>query len=273
MILLEYLKLVIKGIFIGFGKIIPGVSGSLIAMSLGVYEEAIEKITYFFKDIPRNVIYFLFLGSGVMVSILFGSKVVLFLLANFYAPTIFLFSGLVMGSIPMIRGKVKKKDASYFFLLFSFILLLNVGMHLKGNTTFVYHNNFSSNLQVCLLGFLEAFTMIVPGISGTSLFISLGYYAFIMELFSNIFVILKNNIQIPFFFTLFFIVGVYVISMLIHYLFQYHEKLTYTMILAFSYFALFFMVKDAILKTAHLFDFFIGFLLMFFGFLLCKKIE
>lgn len=271
-----YLKnftLIFKGILIGFGKIIPGVSGSLIAMSLGIYEEAIERITYFFKDIPRNVIYFMLLGVGVLISILCGSKVVLFLLEHFYSSTIFLFSGLVLGSIPTIRSKIEKKNLSYFLVLCFVIILLNIGMHWKGDTPFVYENNLSGNLQVCLLGFLEAFTMIVPGISGTSLFISLGYYEFLMYLFSHIFSILKTSFQIPFFFVLFFLLGVYLVSALTHYLFQHHERITYTMILGFSYSALFFMIKDAFLKTNTMLEILGGILLFFLGFSLCKKIE
>ncbi len=273
MITLKYVELLIKGIFIGLGKIIPGVSGSLIAMSLGVYEEAVERITYFFKDIPRNVVYFLFLGMGVMVSILFGSKVVLFFLNHSYSPTIFLFSGLVMGAVPTIRSKIKNKNLHYVCTLLFFILFLNLILSLKGGNEFVYENTIIGNLQVALIGFLEAFTMIVPGISGTSLFISLGYYSFIMELFSNIFSIIKTSIQIPIFFCLFFLIGVYVVSIIMHYLLEKKERLTYTLILAFSYSALFFMLKDAVMKSQGIFDFFISPFFFFIGFYLCKKIE
>ncbi len=273
MITLKYIELLIKGIFIGLGKIIPGVSGSLIAMSLGVYEEAVERITYFFRDIPRNVVYFLFLGLGVMVSILFGSRIVLFFLDYSYSPTIFLFSGLVMGAVPTIRSKIKNKNMGYVCMLLFSILLLNIALSLKGGTDFVYHNNIMGNLQVAIIGFLEAFTMIVPGISGTSLFISLGYYSFIMELFSNIFSIVQTSIQIPILFTLFFLVGVYTISILMNYLLKKKERLTYILILAFSYSALFFMLQDAFTHSDSIFEFFSAPLFFFIGFYLCKKIE
>ncbi len=273
MITLKYAELLIKGIFIGLGKIIPGVSGSLIAMSLGVYEEAVERITYFFKDIPRNVVYFLSLGIGVMLSILFGSKIVLFFLNYAYSPTIFLFSGLVMGAVPTIRRKIKNKNLSYVCILLFSILFLNIILSLKGGSSFVYHNNIIGNFQVALIGFLEAFTMIVPGISGTSLFISLGYYSFIMELFSNIFSVLQTNIQIPLLFALFFLIGVYTISIFMHYLLEKKEGLTYTLILAFSYSALFFMLKDAFLHSQGIFDFLSAPFFFLLGFYLCKKIE
>ncbi len=270
---LKYIELILKGILIGLGKIIPGVSGSLIAMSLGVYEEAVGRITYFFKDIPRNVTYFFFLGMGAMLSILFGSRIVLFLLSHSYSPTIFLFAGLVLGAIPTIRSKIENKNIRYFGTLIFFILLLNIGLSLKGTHTFIYENNFIGNMQVGIIGFLEAFTMIVPGISGTSLFISLGYYSFIMELFSTIFSILKTDIQIPIVFVSFFIVGVYIVSILMNYLLKKQERLTYTMILAFSYSALFFMIKDAFVHCSGIFEILSAPFLFYIGFYLCKKIE
>ena len=36
--------LVLKGFIIGLGKIIPGVSGSMLAISLGLYEKLISSI-------------------------------------------------------------------------------------------------------------------------------------------------------------------------------------------------------------------------------------
>ena len=40
----------LKGIVIGIGKIIPGVSGAVIAISLGVYEKGLEAITKINKE-------------------------------------------------------------------------------------------------------------------------------------------------------------------------------------------------------------------------------
>ena len=46
--------LILKGILIGIGKIIPGVSGSMIAISLGIYEKLINSINDFFKSPNKN---------------------------------------------------------------------------------------------------------------------------------------------------------------------------------------------------------------------------
>ena len=40
--------LILKGIIIGIGKIIPGVSGSMLAISMGIYQKMIDSVNNFF---------------------------------------------------------------------------------------------------------------------------------------------------------------------------------------------------------------------------------
>ena len=50
----DKLILVIKGFFFGIANIIPGVSGGTIALTMGVYEDLIEVISHFFRDLKRS---------------------------------------------------------------------------------------------------------------------------------------------------------------------------------------------------------------------------
>ena len=38
-----------KGLIVGIGKILPGVSGALLAISLNIYDKGIDAITNFFS--------------------------------------------------------------------------------------------------------------------------------------------------------------------------------------------------------------------------------
>jgi len=49
--------LILKGFLIGIGKIIPGVSGSLLAISLGVYDKAINSLVNLFNNFKENFIF------------------------------------------------------------------------------------------------------------------------------------------------------------------------------------------------------------------------
>lgn len=269
----DYIVLIVKGMIIGLGKIIPGVSGSLLAMSLGVYEKSIYKIRYFKKEIQENILYFFFLGIGILIAIIFGSKIILYFLNHYYVLTIFLFIGLILGIVPSVYKKVKKKDIKYYIVTILTVIVTLLLLNFKNINNFVYENNFVSNIQILLMGFIEAFTMIVPGISGTAIFLILGYYEFIMSLFSNISSIIFSN---PFMVSLFFIsflFSVYLVSIFINFMLSKHEKITYAMILGFGYSSIILLLKEVIPKVSNPLEILFSFFLVILGFIISKKFE
>lgn len=153
------------------------------------------------------------------------------------------------------------------------IIILTFVFNFKSSSNFIYKNNFISNIQVVIIGFLEAFTMIVPGISGTAIFMNLGYYNFLMNLFSNSIEILFYSFNIIFIFSLSFILSVYFISSLMNYLLSKKEKITYSIILGFSYVSMYFMFKDAILSINSIFETIIGIILFIAGLIISMRLE
>lgn len=101
------LILILKGFLVGIGKIIPGVSGSLIAFSLGIYEKAIDAINNFFSDLKNNILFLGKIGVGVLIAILVFSKLILYFIDNYYVYTITLFIGLIAGTTPSILKKAE----------------------------------------------------------------------------------------------------------------------------------------------------------------------
>ena len=101
------IKNVLKGFIIGIGKIIPGVSGSMLAISLGVYEKILEIIANL-KFITINKFFFLStIILGALISTSIFSKGVKWLLDNFYFSIMLLFIGLIIGGFPDIYKEVK----------------------------------------------------------------------------------------------------------------------------------------------------------------------
>ena len=107
---------ILKGMIIGLGKIIPGVSGSVLAISLGIYEKCIDIISNIKKELKYNIKFIFLLCIGISLGIICGSKIICFLLDSFYFPTMCLFIGLISSSIKYIVKKIKtKKNQIYFF--------------------------------------------------------------------------------------------------------------------------------------------------------------
>ena len=72
------MKLLGIGFIIGLGKILPGISGSVLAIRLGIYEKVIHSLVTFFQDVKKNIEYLGVLGCGFVIAILLGSKVLLY---------------------------------------------------------------------------------------------------------------------------------------------------------------------------------------------------
>ena len=173
---------ILKGILIGIGKILPGVSGSLIAISLGVYYKSIHIIGNIYKINKNDLIFLSNLLIGICISIVLFSKLIINLLNIYYIQTMLLFLGLITGCINGLL-KIIKKDLNFIniiFLLFPLliILLINV-INIKINISINYFTIF-------FLGILESITMILPGVSGTALFMYLNIYQNILGLMSTI---------------------------------------------------------------------------------------
>lgn len=61
----------IKGIFIGIGAILPGISSGIICIVLGIYEKLLNAILNFFKNIKENIKFLLPIGFGVVCRLYF----------------------------------------------------------------------------------------------------------------------------------------------------------------------------------------------------------
>jgi len=220
------IKLILKGFIVGLGKIIPGVSGSMLAMTLGIYENVIEAVTNFFSNPKKHLKLLMNFGIGVFLAIIIFSKIILFLLTNYYNETMYLFLGLILGTlIPFSKNlKINIKNILIFIIFISLMFLVT---YLDTSTKFIFSGSIFNYLYVIFLGIIDAFTSIVPGISGTAIFMILGVYEFVLN-------ILGSPFSLLFIFYLFGMVfGIIVICYIMNYLLKNKKEETYSIIFAF----------------------------------------
>ena len=96
---LNYLFVFLVGVIAAATMVIPGISGSLVLMLLGYYYPVIALI----KDITKFDIHGLFVlgifGIGILVGIVFISKVIEFLFNNYKKSTYYAVIGFILASI------------------------------------------------------------------------------------------------------------------------------------------------------------------------------
>lgn len=259
-----------KGIIIGIGKVIPGVSGAMLATSLGIYEKGLEILSNLKIELFKNIKFVLSVGLGILFAMILGSKFILYLLNKHYLITMLCFIGMIVGGVKPLYSKVYREFNTKNLLIFlssffTIILLSFIKIQSKNvNSAFVY----------ALSGISEAISTIVPGISGTALLMLIGTYDEIMNCFANLFDIslIFRNLIIIIPFTIGLIVGVIGISKVLNNLLKKHKNSTYYAIIGFSLSSIVIMFVQTLNKNYSLLEIILSFLFFIIGYEIAIRI-
>ena len=168
-----------KGILIGSGAILPGISSGVLCIIFGIYEKLLDSIIHFFKDIKKNIKFLLPIVIGIAIGVLIFSNFLNYFLLNFPLQTKSIFIGLILGSIPSLikesNEKSKFKPKFLFYTLFAFLF----GVFLVILENFIPNNETNSTLSFLYLaisGFIMSVGIVVPGISSTVILMLMGVY-------------------------------------------------------------------------------------------------
>ena len=159
----------IKGILIGSGAILPGISSGVICMVLGLYEKILNSILNFFKDIKNNFKFLFPITTGILVGVIIFSNILLYCFNLIPCQTKSLFTGLLLGSIYLLANsnikeknyKDNKKQYTTFFICF----LIGLGLiYLENIINFnnEYIPNKFSTLFLILSGIFMSIGIVVP---------------------------------------------------------------------------------------------------------------
>lgn len=186
---MKQLNLFIKGICIGIANVIPGLCSGLVAIILKVY----DLYLYVFGEIFVHPIKVIKKSYGFILGIIAGLILAMFLilrlLERWPLEVIMLFVGLVMGSISdsykerMKYGKIKAFDVFIIIISFSLMILLTF---LKTSASKELSNNIDTVIILFGLGIISSVAMIIPGLSGSLILMSLGYYVPILEVITSV---------------------------------------------------------------------------------------
>jgi putative membrane protein len=192
----------IQGMLMGIANIIPGVSGGTFALILGIYERLIASIGAFgiktgkilvrilakpkdgqrrqeFKDeIKRtDTVWLLILLVGAAAAILASSRLIAFLLDEHRAPTLAFFVGLIVPSILVPFGMLKRrgwKEVLSCVVATAFLIGITVFLKPLGGEG-------TGLITLFLAGAVAISAMILPGISGSFVLMVMGEYRAVLE--------------------------------------------------------------------------------------------
>ena len=178
----EVLINIFVGVFIGLSVIVPGISGSTMAITLKVYDKGMYAFSHFFKEFKKCALYALPVIGGIAVGFFSGVVIVKTLLELFPFITICAFLGLMIGTYPVIFKEIKGQkitpkrsilSLAGFFMPIAFAL---ISLFVSGESNTLNNLNFAHYIFFFVLGMLIAITQIMPGLSATVLMMMFGYY-------------------------------------------------------------------------------------------------
>ena len=226
-----FLKDFIKGLIIGAGAILPGVSSGVLCVIFGIYEKLLNCVLNFFKNIKYHFKVLFPIAIGTFCGILLFGNLLKYIFYAFPIESKYTFIGLILGSIPKLIKKACNKQTFkikyLFFLLISFIVgislvILEHNIHISNS-----HTQYSY-LFIIFSGLLMSAGVIIPGVSSTLILMLLGIY--------DAYLISISTLYLPFLIPLGIglILGSFFCMKLIKFIFDKFHSPTYFCIIGFT---------------------------------------
>lgn len=197
----ERLRFVIAGFFVGLAELLPGISGSTVAIAFKVYEKfilflsnlKISNFSFNFKKL--NQVFFLDViipfFIAMAISVIFASKFILFLYSE-YTNGFLIFLSFLMCSISFLIA-FRLKNEFKFNMNWIIYFLAGAIFAAMLNTISLVSNN-PSFIVFVLIGFTAFSFFLLPGISGSAILLSIGVYEIIIGSIAN----MQLEILMPF---------------------------------------------------------------------------
>ena len=191
-----WIKAFILGLFIGLAVIIPGVSGSTVAIMFGLYAALLYAIGNILEDFRRCVKFLIPIGIGVVIGFGAGFLLIQLLLEKYIFVVVCLFVGLMIGASPALLREIKGEKASLIRILLMIIgILIPLAIGASGAITFLLDPTVSEEgasqaftsfpwyrfVLYVPLGIIVSATQLIPGLSATAIMMSFGQFKPIMD--------------------------------------------------------------------------------------------
>lgn len=176
----------VKGMFIGSGFILPGVSGGALAAIFGIYEQIIHFLANITKNFKENMLFFIPVGLGGLTGIVILSFGVSFLLGNFETIILWFFVGCIVGTAPALWKEAGKKGRSQVDNI-----ILGVSFLLGLILLFLGKQSFSGAIDPSFMawfasGALIALGVLIPGLSPSNFIVYMGLYTAMADGFKSL---------------------------------------------------------------------------------------
>ena len=174
------------GFFIGLAVIVPGISGSTVAIIFKLYDAFLYAVSNLFKQFKRCFFFLLPIGIGILIGLAVGFFTVQKALEYIPFAIVGGFAGLMSGAFPAVKDELKgAKITGGRIALFIAGVCLPIAVALLS----VFFSGGAGKdfsvwwrIALCLpVGAIVGLTQVVPGLSASAILMSIGYFTPLVE--------------------------------------------------------------------------------------------
>lgn len=174
------------GFFIGLAVIVPGISGSTVAIIFKLYDAFLYAVSNLFKQFKRCFFFLLPIGIGILIGLAVGFFTVQKALEYIPFAIVGGFAGLMSGAFPAVKDELKgAKITGGRIALFIAGVCLPIAVALLS----VFFSGGAGKdfsvwwrIVLCLpVGAIVGLTQVVPGLSASAILMSIGYFTPLVE--------------------------------------------------------------------------------------------
>ncbi|SDM87596.1 DUF368 domain-containing protein [Sediminibacillus halophilus] len=223
-------KNIYRGLLMGASDVVPGVSGGTIAVILGIYDRLIASVNGFFsKEWKQHLGFLVPLGVGIVGAVFALANLIEWLFDHYPGPTQFFFLGLIIGVLPFLFHKAEAKQNfkvnHVILLLLGTILVASIAFFPADEPDKIVNLDIGTYVYLFFAGFIASSAMILPGISGSLILLIIGAYTTIINAISNF------KLDIIFVVGAGILIGIIVMSKIIHYFLARYPSATYALVI------------------------------------------
>ena len=195
--MITFIRNTVFGALIGITFVVPGMSGSTMAVMLGIYDDIIGSISRFMKDKKRSLLLLIPLAVGAAAGTYAFSGVAKWALEDWPLATNLFLIGLMVGSLPLIYAYATKRaegsqeslaTSSLVVCALAFAFMMALLFLSPDEVNQIAETTFSTSLALRLLivSAIACLTMVIPGVSGILMFVIFGVYGTVITAVNNL---------------------------------------------------------------------------------------
>lgn len=174
--LISWVIRLVKGMLVGIGAIVPGLSGGVLMVIFGIYEPLIKFLANLKHKFVQNILFFLPVGIGGAIGVVAFSAVIDYAFSHFAAQFIWLFIGFIAGTLPSLWKTAGKEGRKSYHWIVLAIFAVGTFFFMRWMENISNVTMIPSFLVWIMSGAIFSLGMIVPGMSPSNFLIYLGLY-------------------------------------------------------------------------------------------------